>query len=198
MADVNCEKGSLVSSSLMIPSSSDLKTLAVGTQDKLFEIDTNLPAAMRKIAETLNESFPKIHDEMRGLENYKIQHEKQGRLDSFLTKGDMEKNRNRMVELTMSSAMKQMEVIAFMAWINKEMLRMQNELKNAQEKIAQQTAEIASQSALIEQQQRAIEDQQSRIEVSTGRMVAAVDQLCELKDVVVRLDDAVNRKTKKG
>lgn len=191
MTDADNEK------QLLIPSSSDLKLLAVGTQDQLIKIDTNLPAAMRKIAETLNESFPKIHDEMRGLENYKNQHEKQGRLDSFLTKGDMEKNRNRMVELTMSSAMKQMEVIAFIAWINKEMLRMQDELRKAQDKIAQQTAEIAAQNAMIKQQQHTIEEQQSRIEASTGRMAAAVDQLCEIKDVVIKLDDAVNRKTKK-
>lgn len=179
---------------VLIPSSSDLKSLAVGAQDQLIKIDTNLPAAMREIAKTLNESFPKIHDEMRGLENYKNQHEKQGLVDSLLTKGDMEKNRNRMVELTMSSAMKQMEVIAFIAWINKEMLRMQTELRETQKKIAQQTAEIAEQNAMIKQQQHTIEEQQSRIEISTGRMVAAVDQLCEIKDVVMKLDDAVNRK----
>ena len=169
----------------------------VGGGKELITISKNLPEKMRRIAKTLNEDFPDIHDQMRGLENYKQQHEKQGVIDSFLTKGDMEKNRNLMIDLTMKSAMKQMEVVAFLAWINNEMLKMQDALEKAQERIAAQTASIEQQQQTIKEQQRQLLEQQGKIAENSGRMAAAIESVSNIRDVVMKMDDYIDRKVRR-
>ena len=97
----------------------------------------------------------------------------------------------------MKSAMKQMEVVAFLAWINNEMLKMQDALEKAQGRIAAQTAAIEQQQQTIKEQQRQLLEQQGEIAENSGRMAAAIESVSNIRDVVMKMDDYIDRKVRR-